>query len=279
MDPKTYREEMLAKMRRVESFGSAAVQEDREGVPSDLQHAGIEDVDTLIERTKDSKQAVKDRLEAIDAINRIAFDQQGFKDHNARYVKLLMELRSDHSSMVRRAAFERLSLSMDHGTRGMLQDSLSGDGETLVPHKMAATLLGMDDHASSRDVLRNAVENGEDAVRQVAVRGLAADTKSASLLEQIATDQSEYPEMREAATLSLKVASPKRFAGLVQKLATDSAEDDRVRATAISSLAHSTEALKRASSKAFLSQLDEVSKKTQSRALKSSIKHLKSRAK
>ncbi len=278
MDPKTYREEMLEKMRGVESFGTANIEIDREGVPSDLNHAGIEDVDALIKRTEDSKQAVKDRLAALEAINRIAFDQQAFKDHNARYVKLLKQLRSDHSSMVRRAAFERLSLSMDLETRRMLQDSLSADGEPLVPDTMAAALLGSDDHASSRDVLRNVVKNGEDAVRQVALRGLAADSKSASLLEKIATDQNEPPEMREAATLSLKIASPKRFAGLVKKLATDSTNDDQLRAKAISSLAHSTEALENASSKAFLSQLDEVSKGTRSRALKSSIKHLKSRA-
>lgn len=271
MDPKTYREEMLAKMRGVESSGSThAASEER---------AGLDDVDALMERAKDPKAPVQERLRAIEDINRIAFDLKEFQEHNANYLKVLKELRSDKSSKVRWAAFERLSLSMDHETRNMLQRSLSGEGEALVPKTMAATLLGMDDHASSRDVLREAVESGDKTVRQVALLGLASDSKSADLLERIATDQNEGAEMREAAILSLKIASPRRFADMVQKIAFDSAEDDRLRAIALSSLAHSTDALERVKSKSFLSRLDEVSKETRSQALKSSIKHLKSRSK
>ena len=54
-------------------------------------------------------------------------------------------------------------------------------------------------------------------------------------------------------------------------------EDERIRATAVSSLAHSIEALERAKSDEFLSQLDRVSSETRSRALKASIKRLKAR--
>lgn len=271
MDPKTYREEMLAKMRGVESLGPTD--------PASEKRAGLDDVDALIERAKDPKAPVQDRLQAIEEINRIAFDLKEFQKHNADYLKVLKELRSDKSSKVRWAAFERLSLSMDHETRNMLQRSLRREGEALVPDKMAVTLLGMDDHASSRDALREAVESGDKTVRQVALLGLASDSRSADLLERIATDQNEDAEVREAATLSLRVASPEQFADMVQKIAVDPAEDNRLRATALSSLAHSTDALERVKSKSFLSRLDEVSKETHSQALKSSIKRLKARSK
>ncbi len=270
MDPKTYREEMLAKMRGVESAESSAVARDG--------RAGLDDVDALMAKAKDQKAPVQERVQAIEEINRIAFDLKEFRKHNADYLKVLKELRTDKSSKVRSAAFERLSLAMDHETRNMLQHSLSGEGTSLVPDMMAATLLGMDDHASSRDVLREAVEKGDKTVRRAALQGLASDSRSADVLERIATDQNEEAEMREAATLSLKTASPKRFADMVQKIVVDPAEDDRLRATALSSLAHSTDALNRVKSKSFLSRLDEVSKETRSQALKASIKHLQSRS-
>lgn len=268
MDPKTYREEMLSQLRGAEASSASE---------SAQPHTDIEGVIALIERAENQELSVKERLEAISQINRIAFDLRAFKDYNAQYDRVLKRLRSDPSSMVRRAAFERLALSMDHETRIMLQQSLSGEGRALIPDKMAATLLGMDDHASSRDVLRDVVQNREEAIRQVALRGLAADANSAPLLERIAFDKSEHPETRQVATLSLKVASPERFSELAKKLAVDEEEDERIRATAVSSLAHSIEALERAKSDEFLSQLDRVSSETRSRALKASIKRLKAR--
>lgn len=272
MDPKTYREEMLSQVRGVESFGAGA---DPDDAP------GIDDVDTLIDRAEDTSQSVKTRLAAIHQINQIAFDRRAFKDHNAAYDRALKTLRLDKSSRVRQAAFERLALSMDHETRQMLQDSLSGAGQTLVPDKLAATLLGMDDHASSRDVLREATGHSDNGIREVALRGLAADASSGDLMERIALNGEEPIDIREAAILSLKIADPARFANMAQRLATNGDEDARLRATAVSSLAHTTEALAhaRAQSDTLLSDLDAVSRETKSRALKASIKHLKSRAK
>lgn len=272
MDPKAYREETLSRLRRVESFGAS---EDAQ------EKAGIEDVDALIESAADTSLPVKVRLAALHQINQIAFDLRAFKDHNAQYDRELKKLRSDKSSLVRRAAFERLASSMDHETRTMLQDSLSGAGKSVVPDKLAATLLGMDDHASSRDVLREAIGRAQDGIREVALRGLAADAGSAKLLERIALNSAEPMDIREAAILSLKTADPARFADLVQLLATDRQEDALLRATAVSSLAHSKEALSRAQSQfeTFISELDAVSQETTSRALKASIKHLKSRVK
>ena len=139
--------------------------------------------------------------------------------------------------------------------------------------------MSIDDHASSREILRDIAENEQASTKCAAIRGLAADTQSASLLERIATDQDEAIETRETAALSLKIASPKRFVKMAKQLATDRSEEDRIRATALSAIAHNAEAVELASTRAFQKQLDEVAKETKSRSLKSSIKQFQTQAK
>ena len=279
MDPKKYRQEMLAKIEGSQTSdqtgGDSALSKASTPPPS----GGTNRVDTLMERASDASLPVDERLEAIKAINGIAFDLKAFQAYNARYVKVLKELRSDKSKKVRQAAFKRLALSMDPETRTMLQSGLASQEKALVPEQLAVTLLSTDDHASSRATLRQVVETGRESVRNVALRGLAPDAKSAGLLERIAMDRNETAEIREAAALSLKSASPERFAEFASKIAVDLAETDRVRATAIGGLAHSTEAIERIDMEPLLRQLDEVSKQTKSSALRSSIKRLKSRTK
>lgn len=274
MDPKDYREKLMEKVAK------AAARAESEAVDPRIEDGEIdvEEVEALIKRAENPKAKVNDRLDAMEAINRVAFDKVAFQDYNAQYVRLLKQLRLDRSSKVRQAAFDRLSLSMDHDTRDMLQRSLSGEGDALVPDRLAASLLGLDDHASSRDVLRDAVKSRDKNVRKAALRGLSADTRSADLLEGIATDPREDVEMREAATISLKAASPKRFAKMAQKLAVDPRESDQIKAAAVASLAQAAEEIDEEDLETLFSELDEVSRRTRSRALKSSISRLKKRS-
>jgi len=276
MDPETYRKDYLARLesapRRVPREGAA----DR-SVKLAARAPGAESViHRLMAIAADTKKSVEKRLDAINSINRIAFDLQGFRQYVADYNRLLKTLRTDRSSNIRRAAFQRLALSLDQDTRTLLQQGLSGEGTPLVPEKTAVTLLGIDDHVSSRAALRVAAERSEGATRRAALRGLAADTHSASLLERIATDLAESTRVRETAALSLKVASPKRFVKLARKLALDDREEDRLRATAVSALAHNAETRELASVGNFIQELDQVSARTSSRALKASIGRFRS---
>lgn len=269
MDVENYRKDYLEKLDRYGREQSAnKVQPETLTERSLLSDRGV---DGLIAVAGDGKRSVEERLGAIDAINNIAFDQQAFRDHNADYVRLLKELRTDRSSKVRLAAFQRLALSLDHDTRNMLQESLSGASEPLLPAKAAATLLGVDDHASSRSVLRSVAENTAGPTQRAALRGLAADASSAPLLERIVANRKQTPRTRETAALSLKVASPKRFVKLAKKLVVDEREDDMLRATAMAALAQGAEVRQLAASTSFAQQLDDVSRKTKSRTLKSSI--------
>lgn len=271
MDPEAYRKDYLAKIENAPRGQPRDGVADRGMTLAASEPGPGTGIHRLMAVAGDPKALVETRLEAIDAINRFAFDLQAFREYNAEYTRLLKTLRTDASSKVRSAAFQRLALSLDQDTRALLQKGLSGDALPLVSEKTAITLLGLDDHASSRAALRVAAERSEESTRRAALRGLAADTSSAALLERIAANSAESTPVRETAALSLKVASPKRFVKLAKKLALDNGEEDRLRATAVSALAHNAETRQLASSDKFKKELEEVSHRTSSRALKASI--------
>lgn len=279
MDPEAYRKHYLAQMENAPR-GQARNRVADRGVKLEASEAAPETgIRQLMAVAGDRKASVETRLDAIDAINRFAFDLKAFQEYNADYTRLLKTLRTDASSKVRSAAFQRLALSLDQDSRALLQKGLSGDVSPLVPEKTAITLLGIDDHASSRAALRAAAQQSDESTRRAALRGLAADTNSAPLLERIAADSAESAPVRETAALSLKVASPKRFVKLAKKLALDDGEVDRLRATAVSALAHNAETRQLASSDKFNKELEQVSQRTSSRALKASIGRFRTLAK
>lgn len=279
MDPEAYRKDYLARMENAPRGQPLDGVADRSLKLAASQPGPRTGIHVLMAVAGDPKAPVETRLEAIDAINRFAFDLKAFREYNADYTRLLKTLRTDASSKVRSAAFQRLALALDQDTRALLQKGLSGDATPLVSEKTAITLLGLDDHASSRAALRAAAERSEESTRRAALRGLAADTSSVALLERIAADSAESAPVRETAALSLKVASPKRFVKLAKKLALDNGEEDRLRATAVSALAHNTETRQLASSDKFKKELEEVLHRTSSRALKASIGRFRALAK
>lgn len=269
MDAEAYRKDYLAALKSSET-----------GLPlkagkSADEPAADPDIDRLMAAAADTTATVAARLEAIKRIDAVAFDLKFFSPYDARYVRLLKQLRTDRSAEIRKMAFRGLSPSLDRETREMLHQGLGNSDKKLIPDKAAVTLLGFDDHGSSRDILRSMAETAVEPVRRAALRGLAGDTRSAGMLERVATDPAESVKVRRTAALSLKVASPKRFATMAKQMVADRAEDPAMRAAAMSALAVGAEVREIAQTPRFAKQLDAVADATRSRSLKRSIKLFK----
>lgn len=272
MDAEAYRKDYLAALKSRDRKPAIAP-------VSVAEAAAGPDIDRLMEVVADKKAPVTTRLDAIKRIDSRAFDLNAFAPYEAKYNRLLKQLRTDPSAEIRKTAFRGLSQSLDRETRNMLHESLSNPNNKLISDKAAVTLLGFDDHVSSREVLRTMAESADQPIRVAALRGLAGDSRSAGLLEKVLTDSAEALRVRRAAGLSLKVAAPERFAKVARKIVTDAAEDRDLRAVAMSALAHGAEVRNIAKSAAFEKKLDGVAEETKSRSLKKSIELFKALSK
>lgn len=247
-------------------------------VPSDTGE-GADEPDVLMATAQDASRPVAERLSALQQLNARAFNMIEFAPYAARFDQMLKSLCTDKSAKVRLAAFQRLGLSPDAETRRLLHDSLAGTGEKLVPDLVAATLLGFDDHASSRDLLAQLAGNSDGKLRRAALRGLSGDPSMAGRLRAIATDRTELSKVRQTAALALKSASASDFADMAQQLVADPTEDSALRALTMSALAHGGEVRAAAAASGFSARLDDVAANTMSRSLKRSIKLFKQMAK
>src|SRR5437868_8301609 len=110
MDPEAYRKDYLARLESAPGRRSRDAAPDR-NMKSAADPAGADTcIHRLMARLADKRNSVEARLEAMNSINRLAFDLQSFRPYNADYVRLLKTLRTDQSSKIRRAAFQRLAL-------------------------------------------------------------------------------------------------------------------------------------------------------------------------
>jgi hypothetical protein len=246
----------------------------------------IETIDSLSLRTddfSDSAGALLDiladetapsaaRLAAFRKLAGAEFRPHRFEPFAARFVEIQRLLATHKDRELRTAVLEHLALAGDRVAQKVLREGLLGQRKALVPTAKAIQLLAQDDHASAKALFRDLAKSGKGQVKEEALRTLADDKRSASLLEEVASDRAEKPQIRQLAAMSLKEAAPSRFAKFARQLALDDTDDDNVRAAAVSGLAYSPAGESLIGNAKFAQALEAAGSATKSRALKASIK-------
>lgn len=246
----------------------------------------IETIDSLSLRTddfNDSAAALLDILEdetvssaaRLAALRKLAgaeFRPHRFEPFAARFVDIQRKLATHKDRDLRMTVLEHLALASDRVAQKLLREGLLGQRKPLAPTAKAIQFLAQDDHASARALFRDLARSGKGQVKEEALRALAGDKRSADLLESVAADRSEKPQVRQVAAMSLKEASPSRFAKLARQLALDDSDDDTVRAAAVSGLAYSPAGAGLIGNAKFAKDLEAAGSATKSRALKESIR-------
>jgi hypothetical protein len=229
-------------------------------------------VTALLELLDDASVAPEVRLAALRKVGAAEFQADRFTPFRADFIARLRKLALDDDKALREAALERLSFSNDEEAQKLLREGLERKRKLLVSDAKAVQLLASDDHSGSVDLFRNLAVNGKGQVREQALRALAADSQSVPLFQQIATDKTEHPALREVALANLKSMAPMVLSDVGLSVVLDAGNSDRLRAAAVSALTHANDQVKRAL-EPFHADFEAVRATTRSRHLKSSIKH------
>jgi hypothetical protein len=146
---------------------------------------------------------------------------------------------TDDDADLRAEALDVLALRRDSYAQQLLVDGLRDPGQALVPPLQAVRMLGYDLHAEHYPLLRDIVETSkQQPLRRAALRLLAADSGSRSLMRTIATDRGEDKQCRATAAVALQVLAPRDFDRVARTVVLDDDEDDDLRATVISAITH-----------------------------------------
>ena len=287
MDIEAYRQQYLAELRSdgaqppevsaAELAAAAAEGRDGAQLSEMIERLALsgdvfaEGARTLLDILANEAIAAPARLAAMRVLAGSRFRPHRFAAFNAEFTELLRKLATHKSAELRAGALERLALAKDRVAQKLLREGLQDKRKPLVPTAKAIQLLAQDDHAASRTLFRDLAARSTGRAREAALRALSTDPKSAALLESVAADKAEKPQVRQIAAMGLKNASATRFARLARKLALDESDDDDVRAVAVSAIAHTKDVAGKAPGAKFAKALEATGSTTKSRALKASI--------
>ncbi|HTI35740.1 MAG TPA: hypothetical protein VL422_18835 [Miltoncostaea sp.] len=188
-------------------------------------------------RDRDDDPAV--RLAALAALQENSFAVADFGPWAAAWTEVLRDVATDDDRALRTRALDLLALEGDEYAQRLLTDGLRDPRRALVPAAKALRMIGYDVHAEQYDLLRDLAANAKQkAVRNHALRLLAADASSKDMFARIAADRGEDATARATAAVALQGLAPEEFAALARDVVHDDDDDDRVRATVITALAH-----------------------------------------
>jgi hypothetical protein len=179
------------------------------------------------------------RRAALSAIEASSFKTVEFRRYAPDYNAALRVAATDDDADLRAEALDVLALHRDSYAQQLLVDGLTDPGQALVPPVQAVRMLGYDLHAEHYPLLRDIVEtSSQQPLRRAALRLLAADSGSRSLMRSIATDRTEDKQCRATAAVALQVLAPRDFDRVARTVVLDDDDDDDLRATVISAITH-----------------------------------------
>lgn len=194
---------------------------------------------TLIGLLADPGENVEVRRAALSAIEAGSFKTVEFRRYAAEFREALRVAATDDDVELRTEALDVLALHKDSYAQQLLVDGLRNPRTALVKPVQAVRMLGYDVHAEHYPLLRDIVATSKQTtLRRAALRLLAADGGSRSLMRRIATDQGEDSDTRAVAAVALQSLAPGDFARVARAVVLDDDEDDELRATVISAITH-----------------------------------------
>lgn len=226
----------------------------------------------LMGAARDRKSPVEQRLSALRALGELEFLGPRFSPFQADYVALLRALAVDPRATVRRAALERLALRKDPEGRDLLIAGLENPADALVPEAVALQFLGHDDHGEIVPLARKVYRRATGAAREEALRILASDPGSESMLKRLLKDKSEVSSIRRVSASGLQNLNPDAFEKAARQIVADDDEFNEIRSTSLAALSRQAPDV-HADAK-FVEQVASLHARTRSPAMKSSSSRL-----
>jgi len=195
-------------------------------------------IDRLVDVLADTAALPELREGAVEVLQGLAFLVTVFAPYRPRYHEVLRAMVDDPNPILRRRALAILARYKDEYAQRRLTEGLEHPTKALLPAAKAIQYLGYDIHAEYFPLLRRIVEKPPTvSAKREAIRLLAADPSSKTLLSRVLNDKSEPSRVRQMSALALQSLAPTSFERAARQISLDDTEDDRLRATTIGALA------------------------------------------
>jgi hypothetical protein len=227
-------------------------------------------VEDLLATLRDGKAPVAVRQAALQALGALDFMGPRFAPFRAEYKQALRELATDRRVSLRESALELLAIEKDPYAQEILVRGLERPAEAMVSDAKAMQFLGYDDHADLAPLARRVFKRATGAAREEALRMLANDPQSETLLRRVLTDKSENSSIRRLSASGLQSLNPAAFERAARRIVADDSDYDEIRATSLAALAHGREARSKPADAKFVETVQKLSGSTRSKALRSS---------
>jgi hypothetical protein len=228
-----------------------------------------ESINLLLELLKGKTEPRAVRLAALQVLQMLAFISPLFMSKRPEFFAALRSIVDDPDTQVRQAAIEILALEKDEYVQRRLNEGLDDPSSALVNPAKAIQLLGQDVHAELYPRLREIVQNPPSpAAREEAVRLLAGDPDSKSLLVELLRNKEEVLKIRTLSAVALQSLDPAEFTEQAKQIVIDDTEDYRLRLTGLSGLTHSADRPSLIRDLEFDEGVERLRKKSTSKKLK-----------
>jgi hypothetical protein len=185
----------------------------------------------------DTTQPSAVRLAALQALQAASFSVLSFEESQPEYTAGLRQVIDDPDLELRQRVLGILSAQKDPKVQKRLLEGLRKPERALVPPEKALQLLGYDMHADAYAAAREIVENPPSpAAKREALRLLASDADSATLLEKVLRDKDEFADIRQLSASALNSLDPKRLQKNAREIVMDNSEYPEIQATSLTAL-------------------------------------------
>lgn len=199
-----------------------------------------DNIPRLLDLLASSAEILPVRLAALQALRAALFLGEQFAPYRVNFLKILRQLaRPEVEAPLREGATEVLAAEKDPDIQEALKKGLADQTSVLVAPVKALQLLSLDDHANIADLALDAFHKTADlAVKEAALRILAAAPKSQDLFARLLQDKSQPKSLRALSATGLNSLNPQEFADIAQKIVKDDKDYEDIRATTLGALAN-----------------------------------------
>lgn len=232
----------------------------------------------LLELLRDGTAPTDVRIAVLRLMQQISFSAASFPAIRPDYLATLRSIIADPDAQLRQQAISILAQHKDEYVQRRLIEGLEGRSEPLVPVAQAIQYLGYDLHAEYFPLLRRIIENPPSrAVKEEAVRLLAADPDAADLLISILQDRSESPEVRRISAIALRVAAPDRFAEQARRIVFDDEDGEELRVASIVALTYVASPAAMGTDDELIERIERFRTESASREMRQAVTSFRSR--
>lgn len=226
----------------------------------------------LLATLRNTAEPLDVRLASLQALGALDFLGPRFDPFRADYRQALREIATDAQPKLRESALELLAMKKDTHAQKLLVRGLEQPEEALVPDAKAIQFLSYDDHGEFAPLVRKVFQRSTGPAREEALRFLATDPRSESLLRRVLQDKSETSNVRRIGASGLQSLNPEAFERAARTIVADDDDYDEIRATSLSALAHGREARETPADPKLVETVQRLTDTAQSPAMRSAIK-------